>query len=579
VESVPGETAPARAAALDPERILVSLVALGAVAALWLLRSWDDNRLTSWQWVFAGVSPAVPFAAVAAAIVLAHLAQRVPVPPRAADAVLFAAAFAAGASTWSTPEVVVDAARYFTEAKHLELYGVRRFLLEWGREIPSWTDLPLVPFLDGLVLRASGESRAAVQALGTALFAGSAVLTRRLGAALLGDEVGLAAGALLLAAPYLLAQVPLLLVDVPTLFFVLLATFAVTRAFQAGGRRRIALAALAVALALLSKWSAWLFLSVVPLIALVHRRDRPGALRTAAAILLGAAAVVAAVALPRLGAWRDQLALLASYQAPGLRRWGEGVASTFLFQIHPFLAAAAVVSAWRAARAREARWAIVAWPVLLLAVLRIARARYWIPALPMLAILAAYGLQAIGRREVRRHVVACAVAASLAIALVGYAPFLRRTSATNLAAAGAWLDGIPEPAVEVLTVAGPEPDVNPAVSVPILDLFTRKRLLHRAEVPSAADLERARASGLRFTWEWRDPPWYAPGPEDDREVAVVVIADDLDRPLPPRAARRVEGLRLDRTFTADEGVFRHRTLVAVYRPPPTGTPPPGPRPR
>jgi 4-amino-4-deoxy-L-arabinose transferase-like glycosyltransferase len=575
VERVPREATPGAAAAIDPERILVSLVALGTVAALFLLRSLDDNRLTSWRWVFDGVNPAALFAVVLAGLLVAHLAPRVPVPPRAADAVLFALAFAAGACTWGAPEAVVDASRYFTQAKHLEVYGVSRFLAGWGGEIPSWTDLPLVPFLDGLALRASGESRAAIQALTTLLFAGSAVLTRRLGAALFGAEVGLGAGALLLAVPYLLPQVALLLVDVPTLFFVVLASLAVTRAFQDGGARRILLASVAVALALLSKWSAWLLLTALPVIGAVHRRERPGALRTGAAIALGAAALVAAVALPRRQAWAEQLALLASYQAPGLRRWGEGAVSTFLFQVHPFLTAAAVASAWRAARRRDARYAIVLWPVLLLAVLRVARARYWLPAMPMLAILGAYGLQAIGRREVRNHVVACAVATSLAVALFGYVPFLRRTSAGNLATAGAYLDGLEEPAVEVFALAGPEPAVNPAVSVPILDLFTRKRIVHRAEEPSPGELERARTSSLRFTWEYRDPPYYSPeGPVD---AAVAVISDDLDRPLPERVARRLEGYRLARVFAADERVFRHRTLVAIYRA--TGAPPPGPRPR
>ena len=40
---------PGAAAAGAPERLLVSLAALGAVAALYLFRAADDNRLTSWR--------------------------------------------------------------------------------------------------------------------------------------------------------------------------------------------------------------------------------------------------------------------------------------------------------------------------------------------------------------------------------------------------------------------------------------------------------------------------------------------------------------------------------------------------
>ena len=52
----------------------------------------------------------------------------------------------------------------------------------------------------------------------------------------------------------------------------------------------------------------------------------------------------------------------------------------------------------------------------------------------MLALLAAYGLQAIPARAVRSHVVRCVVATSLAVVFCGYLPFLQRTSAANLQA-------------------------------------------------------------------------------------------------------------------------------------------------
>lgn len=549
-------------AASLPERLLVSLLAVGAVAGPFALRALDDNRLTSWRWVFADWNPVALFGLALAAAALGQVTARLPLGGRRAEAVLFLSALAAALPFWREPEVIVDAARVFTQAKHVEALGAGGFVAGWGTAFSAWTDLPLVPLLHGLAFAALGESRAIAQGLSTLLFALTVVLTVRLGRSLLGEEVGPAAGALLLAIPYLLTQVPLLLVDVPTMFFVALATWATVEAVRRGGAARVLLAALAVALAALTKYSAWLFLSAVPVIGLVHRRSAaPRPLRTAAAVALLGAALVLAALLPIRGAVSEQLGLLAGYQAPGLWRWGESFASTFLFQVHPFLAAGAVASAWLAFRRRDPRWLVAAWPVLLLLVLQVRRARYWIPAFPMLALLAAYGLQALRARETRRHAVGAAVACSLAVGGLAYLPFLERTTASNLRAAGRYLDAIPEEEAVVFAMAAPGAEVNPAVSVPLLDLHTGKRLAFRAA--NARPPPGVQASALRFTWEHRTPGWY--GGEAAPGSAVVLITDALEAPPPAEVERRIAGLRLAATFDADEGVFAYRTLVRVYR--------------
>src|SRR5512138_3466832 len=182
---------------LAPELLLVSLLALGVVAAQLALRAPDDSRLTSWRWVFAGTDPLRLFGLTAAAIVAAHLAVRWPLAARRPVPLLVALACAAAACFWRAPETIVDASRYFAEAKHLERGGVAAYLSAWGRELPAWTDLPLVPGLYGVAFRIVGEERVAVQLLGTLLFAGTVVLTHRTGAALVGEDVGRAAAALL----------------------------------------------------------------------------------------------------------------------------------------------------------------------------------------------------------------------------------------------------------------------------------------------------------------------------------------------------------------------------------------------
>jgi 4-amino-4-deoxy-L-arabinose transferase-like glycosyltransferase len=514
--------------------------------------------------VFAATDPVRLFAVAAVGVVLAGVLGRLTLHARRPAAVLLIGSCAVGVCSWGAPEVLVDASRYFTQAKHLEVYGLGHFLAEWGREIPAWTDLPLVPLLFGLVFRLLGESRIFIQAFTTLLFAASVLLTFKLGRELWDAEVGFAAGALLLSMPYLLTQVPGMMVDVPAMFFLTWALAAGVDALRRPGPGRILLAALAVSLAFFSKYSVWLLLSVLPVAWAVLRRGAPRALRTGLAVALISGSLVGAALLWNREVISAQIALLLEYQVPGLRRWGESYASTFLFQIHPFLTAAALLSVWRAVRRRDPKVALVCWPVLLLLALRVERIRYWIPVFPMLALMAAQGLQAVRPREVRSHVLFCTVVGSLLLAGTAYLPFLRGTSAANLKAAGEFLDALAGTQVEVYTPSPMTPEVNPAVSVPLLDLFTSKQLAYRYQ-PAPAP-ERVGRSPLRFTWTYRNPAYYQSAAAVD--AAVVVISSDVaDDPAswPEPLASRLAGHRLARRFAVTDGVFEHQTLVSVYR--------------
>ena len=62
--------------------LLVSLVTLTAFAALFVFRSLDDNRLTSWRWAFGPADVAWVFPALAVGIVLVYAVSRISVPVR-----------------------------------------------------------------------------------------------------------------------------------------------------------------------------------------------------------------------------------------------------------------------------------------------------------------------------------------------------------------------------------------------------------------------------------------------------------------------------------------------------------------
>ena len=601
--------------------LLLAGLSLLLPLALYQARHWDDNSLTSWQWVFLVVDPLKLWLVLPLLLLLCWLLalapawlpgarhRRKPSPPaepsgppgsapplslawagagrredQAPPAVadyrswpvrfywLWPAAVAAGCSLLflDVPEVIVDAARYFIQAKSFSEYGPAWFFQQWGRELFVWTDLPLIPLLYGLLLTIFDQSRLALQLLNVFFFAASAALIAVLGRELRDRETGLAGGLLFLGFPYLYSQVPLLLVDLGTMFFLLLTMVAFIRALRRGGFFYCALTTAAVLAVLLSKYSAWLLLSALAPIgiwSLVLAADRRLVIKRALAALLP----VLPPALLLFWVYQDvvlaQLALLLEFQKPGLAGWSESLVSTLLFQAHPWLAVLLLYSLYRAGRLREWGYLILAWPVfLLLVLLEVRRIRYSIPIMPLLALMAAYGLRDLTVPALRRHLLLVIIASSLLLAGGAFLPFLKSMSERNLQEAGAYLDGLPPGEVRVVVLPAPEPVMDPRVAVPLLDLFTRRQTvvyLPVAAIPRPADLA---TSSLRFTWEMFFPGFYATKSYGVEPVALVLI-----RPAERGAVSAVINEKLTpygppSRFAADSGVFLHRTLVEIYRP-------------
>jgi hypothetical protein len=536
--------------------LLLSALSLLVPLALYRLRFLDDNRLTSWRWVFGHVDPLPVFLAVAGGIAAAFFLSRLRLP---GPGLLFVVSFAVGAVFWPEPEVLVDASRYFTQAKHLSVYGPGYFLAQWGRGIEAWTDLPLVPFLYGWGFRVFGEHRAVVQAMGAAMFAGTVSLTALIGRELWDEKVGDAAGLLLLASPYLLTQVPLMLVDVPSMFFLTLALYLALRALDRGGPLWVVLSALGILTALLSKYSLWLMLTVMAPVFLVAawKRPWPAARR---AFLIGAVVLGGAGAffLFYRGVVLGQMDLLMHFQRRGLTWWTESYVSTFLFQTHPYVSIAALYSVFVALRNRDGRYLVAAWLPALILLAQVQRSRYTIPVLPMLTLLAAYGLADVGTERLRRFIVHAAIFASVSLGALGFLPFLEKNDMVNLKLAGHALDSLKGRAVRVFTLPQ-QSMVNPAVAVPLLDLYTRKDILYDY-VPAPPVAEgRILSSPLRFTWTYRNPPYYKDGA--GRMPLLAVITPGGVEPV----EQRLEAYELINKFNVSSGLYRFRPYVRIYR--------------
>lgn len=579
----------------DKDRIFIPpILTLVSFLLLFIFRSYDDNRLTSWYWIFTHVDPVkVYFALTAASVfvmvliwfvrwrgIFGYSSASFPVQENRlrywrvvyADslcaAVILIGYFLAGILFWTIPEINIDAARYFTQAKHLELFGVGYFLAEWGREIHAWTDMPLMPFFYGIIFRFFGEARTYIQLFTTALFALTGLLTYKTGKLLWDAETGIYGAVFLLCIPYLFTQVPLMLVDVPTMFFLMLSIYTFIRAIEYGGLW-IIFASLSIFFTFLSKYSAGLMLSVLPVVVFVYllksgKAEKKSCFARAAVTALAAGLFIGLFVFYEYDVVKDQIRLLMSYQKPALKRWEESLCSTFLFQTHPFLTALAVVSVYAAVKRKDWTYLIIAWLVLLAVFLQIRRMRYIIMLFPLLALMASYGLKSVKGIENRIITVSCALISSLVLAVTAYLPFLQELSMVNLEKAAEFLDTRSSSAVEVQVVQPANLSGSLLVAVPIMDLFSRRTLVVDDRFPVRLNSYETGLSPLRFTWEFRNPSYYRTAETTTYIDTVAVISDSGDSPLPAYLLERLSGFQLVKSFAVYEGIFSFRTSVRIY---------------
>jgi hypothetical protein len=547
------------------QHLLVFILSLATPLVLYLIRHLDNNRLTSWNWAFNAANFSRFLVVLIAVLLFAWFLSRFSFYEKGKPVVLFVASFVMAASFWSEPEVIVDAARYFTQAKHLKVYGVGYFAEQWGKSIFAWTDLPLMPFLYGLIFKFFGEQRILIQTLNTIFYSLTVLLTYQLGKALWDEEAGFWGGILLFGFPYIYTQVPLLLVDVPTMFFFMLAVVTCVYAIKDGGEKHIVVASLSLFLIFYVKYSSWMLLTVIPVIYAYFIFQNPvHTLRRGGAVTLLSLFFIGILFFLYKDIFMDQLNFLLEYQRPGLKRWSESYVSTFLFQVHPFITAAAIISFIVAVRKMDFRFIIICFLILLFLFMQVKRIRYTLPIFPMFALMAAYGLRVIQNKALRKHIVLSVVGTSFVVAFTGFLPLLKSLGVQNLQEAGKYLNTLSAASVEVLSYAEENAVVNPDLGVPVLDIYTDKKLYYAPKQISSQAMEKAKTSPLRFTWEYPLPQYYSWGEEGSTVDGFVIISDTPDRTIPESIENKISLYPVRKIFHQSSNIFQHQTFVTVY---------------
>ena len=548
--------------------LLISLLALVVLLAQFILRDYDNNRLLSWQWIMNqhDLLMIILFSAIGFVVVYKSCYLRIPISREVI--VLVVGSYFVGMATWSAPEFMVDTGRYFAHAKLIATHGLGYFLSEWGYGINAWTDMPLASVIYGALFYVFGESRLAVQIANTCLFSGSIYLTYLLGKELWDARTGVIAAWLLLAIPFLHVQASQMLVDVPAMFFSVLAIVLSIKAAKSQGNGWLLLASAAIVFALLTKYSVWIALTPIAVLPFAMKDcDRAEILRRLSLLALVTGVLLVFVFYVHHPVLLKQLKILLDYQLPALQRWQESYASTFFYQIHPFVTLAALASIVFAIRKKELMYLIPAFALGLMLVIGVYRARYLIIVFPLLTLVAAFGIRQIKDIMIRRFIARSAVAVSLAVTLVANMNFLQSTSAVNLKDASHYLNTLDAQHIVVIVMPQPGTAVNPLISVPLLDYYTNKKLLV-TDVVSVTDLRNNVSkviSPLRFTWEVDQYPY----PVVDEKYlltqsVIVVISGESEQSLPGEVNDALRNYPHKKTFKMNDGVFRFQTIITVY---------------
>jgi 4-amino-4-deoxy-L-arabinose transferase-like glycosyltransferase len=513
--------------------------------------------------MFHGVKMEKVYIIVLCGLFISFLVSKLELPGKNPVKVLFALSFLITVPMWQESELILDASRYFLQAKHFEIFGAGYFIQEWGGEISTWTDMPLIPFLYGMIFKVFGEHRICIQILNTFLFSSTVVITFLIGKELWDEERGFYAGLLILGVPYLFTQVPLLLVDIATMFMVTASYYLFILAIRRDNALFLMLSPVSICLALLTKYSALLLLAPLPLFAFViSDGGNKEILRKLFIISIGFLLFAGVAMLLMWDVVLSQIEILLDFQAPRLGSWGESHVSTFLFQSHPFITVFASLGVYNAFKSKDRKFLITVWIVVVAFFLEIKRIRYILPLFPMLTVAASYGLCSLEDREARRFAGVGIVAVTIVVLYSVYLPFLNRVSTVNLKEAGAYLDTINCKKIGIYALPQKKSKGSTEAAIPLLDIFTKKELINLQNnriSPTDSELD----SSLRFTWELNRSKLYKTVIGEEK-MPIVVISGEKLAELPEEILKNMISTETMKRFDKSTSAFRYKTIVNIF---------------
>ncbi|MCX9083573.1 MAG: glycosyltransferase family 39 protein [Candidatus Methanoperedens sp.] len=459
---------------------LIGFAILISYYILYLFRTVDNTVLMSWNLVFNyGVYNIYDLLLILPIVIfLSFIISRINYnkynQERYHILFLFFIGMIIGTLFWNIPEINPDAARFFTEAKYLELKGIWGYFNDWGYEFFVWSDFPSVPFFYGILFRYLGEFREYIQIFNTILFSLTSVLTYKISKRLWNEEIGIYSGLLLMSFPFLLSQIPLMLVDIPFMFLVMLSAFLLFKVFD--NKYYSIPASIIIFFALYAKLSSILILCPIIFILIINYRS----------VILNKKrwifTIFFSLTLTILFFIWKMDAILQSektnFQAFDINRFSENPLNYF-YQIGFIVIILAIYSIIIGIRKKDMNYIIViAWVTITFLFLYDVRIRYMIPVFPFIAIMASLSIYSISNTDVKKFLISSLVLTSIAFSVYAYIPYEENFTDKNIKDAAEFTNSLNIQEIQLFLDFSDKHPFNPDVLVILFDLYSHKKIIY-----------------------------------------------------------------------------------------------------
>ena len=460
--------------------ILIGFAILISYYLLYIFRYKDNTVLMSWDLVFyhTGINIYELLLILSIVIFISFIISKINISKKYNEEkyhilFLFFSGMIIGSFFWNIPEINPDAARYFMEAKYLEIYGIQSYFNNWGHGLSVWVDFPSIPFFYGIIFRYFGEYREYIQIFNTILFSLTSVLIYKISKRLWNEEIGLYSGFLLLSFPFLLSQVPLTLVDVPLMFLTILSAFLVFKIFD--NKYYSIPASLVIFLTVYVKMTS--VLMIIPSISILiinYRSIIKNRNRWIFTLILSILSTILFFYWKR-DLLIEQIQIIQSYSGP-LFYESE---INYLFQLGPITIFLALLSIIAAYLKKDKNYSIlIVWVFIPFIMLHDSRIRYMIPVFPFIAIMSSISLSFISNKNIKKFLILSLTLTSIVFTIYAYIPFEENFTDKNIKNAAEFTNALNNSEIQLILDFSDKHPYDPKPFVLLFDLYSNKRIVY-----------------------------------------------------------------------------------------------------
>jgi len=492
---------------------------------LYIFRTSDNTVLINWNMasIYGNFNIYDLLVNLSLAIVISFVISRINIPNKYNEEkyhvlFLFISGLFIGSLFWNIPEINPDAARYITEAKYLEIYGIQKYFNDWGNELFTWVDFPTIPFFYGIIFRYLGEYREYIQLFNTILFSLTSILIYKISKRLWNQEIGLYSGFLLLSFPYLLSQVPLMLIDIPLMFLTILSAFLILKIFD--NKYYSIPASVVVFLTVYAKiTSVFIIIPTISILIINYKLVIKNRNRWIFTFILTVVSIILFFYYKR-DLFIDQIQSIQNYSGP-LFYESE---LNYLFELGPITIFLALFSIIGAYLKKDKNYIIIfAWVFIPFLMLHDARIRYMIPLFPFIAIMSSIAIVAIFKTNVKKFLVYSLVLTSIVFTVYVFIPYEENLTDKNIKNAAEFTNAINISEIQLILDFSDKHPNDPEPFVPLFDLYSHKKIIysHENKYYPAKDFSNS------WTAFFRVPPSYYEIPQNQsiKDHIIVVISD------------------------------------------------------